>query len=640
VCGIFGWLGHPEPELALRLRDTLRLRGPDADGAWSNADEGAWLGHRRLSIVDLTNAGAQPMLSRSGRYVITYNGEIFNHLDMRAALEAEGSTFRGHCDTETLLDAIERWGVERAVSSTIGFFAFAVWDRQERALHLARDRIGIKPLLYSIDRSRLVFASELRALKGVPGLDDRLDSAALDAYFRYLAVPAPETILRGVRKLAPGMILSWRMNEEPRIRSYWSLRDVVARERRRPLEGTLTEVANELESLLTDAVRRRLMGDVPVGAFLSGGVDSSTVAALMQKVSPSPIRTFTIAFEEQTHNEANHARAIAERLGTQHHERLFKSAEMSDLLPKMAEMHDEPFADVGSLPTYLVSKVAREQVTVALSGDGGDELFGGYPRYFWANRIEKLRATLGSGSVWMARALRRIPADFWDGPIHKLTHGKLTGAHGLSDRVHRFAGYLATDPDDVYRTMMSAWSEPSSLLGRDVAAVGGPHPEWFADLPWAERMMATDQANYMVDDILTKVDRTSMAVSLEVRVPILDHRVVEFAWRVPTKYKLAAVGDRGKLLLREVLYRHVPRSLIERPKVGFGIPISAWLRGSLREWVEGVLDPSRVRADGMLDSDTVQRTWREHLRGLDRHNEIWTVLMYLEWRRGWSAHSA
>lgn len=613
------------------MRDRLRHRGPDGCGEWRDPSERLWLGHRRLSILDLSDAGAQPMVSANGRYVITYNGEVYNHEGLRGRLEREGAAFKSRCDTEVMLAAIERWGLRTALDSFIGMFAFGLWDRQDRILWLCRDRMGIKPLYYTMREGALAFASELQALD-LPWVDREIDLEALSLYFHTLVIPAPLTILRGVRKLSPGCLLRWDGRSAAAI-PYWSLESVAREGHGLGYRGTFGEAAEELEALLTDAVRMRLVSDVPVGAFLSGGVDSSLVAALMQKVSARPVQTFTIGFEDRSHNEADHARAVARHLKTEHHEHLFTAEDVRGQLTRVAELHDEPFGDVSSLPTYLLSATARRQVTVALSGDGGDELFGGYPRYFWAERIGNMRRRLGPAVGGVASLLKAVPRSVWDGPVNSATRGRIGGAEGLSGRIARFADYLATPRRDVYRRLVSVWQNPERLIDTEPSDLLAREDSRFADLPWAEEMMARDQMRYLPDDILTKVDRTSMAVSLEVRVPLLDHRVVAFAWRIPSSFKLARSGDRGKLLLREVLYRHIPRGLIERPKMGFGIPLGRWLRGELRDWTESMLDPAALRSDGLLNAAAVQRAWREHLAGADRQQQLWTVLLYLEWRR-------
>jgi asparagine synthase (glutamine-hydrolysing) len=616
------------------MRDALRHRGPDDAGEWWEQARGAWFGHRRLSILDLSPEGHQPMRSPSGRFVITYNGEVFNHREIRRQLEAEGFKFRGHSDTETILSAVEAWGVERAVDRFVGMFAFGVYDQEESRLWLVRDRMGIKPLYYASRAGEIAFSSELRPLKLIPWLDQEIDLDALDAYFRYLCIPAPATVLKGVRKLPPGTILRWE-GDQVYLSRYWDLKTVVQNGLENRLTCGFQEAADELERLLREAIQLRMDADVPLGAFLSGGIDSTTVVALMQAQSRRPIRTFTIGFGEPSHDESSHARAVAAHLRTEHHEQILPPSSVLDLIRESASIYDEPFADGSSVPTYLLSRFTKQQVTVALSGDGGDELFGGYPRYFWASRIQRTQQMLTPvGASLLGRGMKAIPAGWWDGPVTRWGGARYAGSEGLSARVRRLGEYLSSSPDRVYREMISAWNDPSLLLGHVPARLFGPDPKPFSHIDWPEQMMAVDQGNYLVDDVLTKVDRASMAVSLEARVPLLDHRVVEWSWRVPPAYKVAAGGDRGKRLLREVLHRYVPKALFERPKMGFGMPMGRWLRGDLRGWAEDLLDPIAVKNAG-LDPTPVRRAWEEHLSGTDRLPQLWTVLMFLQWREHW-----
>lgn len=637
MCGILGWLGNGLlPEVARQMLPLLSHRGPDDVGEWLDEDHSVWLGHRRLSIVDLSSEGHQPMISPSGRFVITYNGEVYNHTSIRKELENFGVSFRGHSDTEVILAAIEAWGLEPAIKRFVGMFAFGLYDTKESCLWLVRDRLGIKPLYYAQRHGELVFASELRSLTRIPWLDQEIDLDALDAYFRHLCVPAPASILRGVRKLLPGTMLCWN-GDNASIQSYWNLRDVVRAGLEKPLTCGFQEAADELETLLTEAVRIRMQADVPWGAFLSGGIDSSTVVALMQMLSDRPVQTYTIGFSEPSHDESPYGRAVASYLGTEHHEQLLSPSDVLELIPHIASVHDEPFADGSNVPTYLLSQFARQGVTVALSGDGGDEQFGGYPRYFWASRIKRLQDCLTPvGARWLGRAMAKVPAAWWDGPVMRLGGRPFAGSEGLSARVRRMGGYLRCSPECVYEDMIAAWQHPSAILGRVPQAHYGPDPHKFCGMDWSDQMMAVDQANFLADDILTKVDRTSMAVSLEVRVPLLDHRIVEWSWRVPRAYKLANTGDRGKLLLREVLYRYVPKELIERPKRGFGMPMGQWLRQHLRPWAEDLLQTA-LQQDGLLDPTPIRQVWTEHMAGRDRLPQIWTVLMFLQWQQSWQS---
>lgn len=616
------------------MRDRLQHRGPDDAGEWHDLYSGVWLGHRRLAILDLSPAGHQPMLSHSERYVIVFNGEVFNFSELRKELEVTGTCFAGHSDTEVMLAAIEAWGLQAALERFVGMFAFALWDREVQSLTLVRDRLGIKPLYYASANGQFAFASELQALAPLAWIDAEIDGQALADYLRYLCVPAPLTILRGVRKLEPGTLLVW-CRGELKLEHYWRLKKSVHAGLENPLRLDVAEAADELEMRLREAIALRMRSDVPYGAFLSGGVDSSLVTALMSQLSAQPLSTFTIGFSDGSHDESAHARAVAAYLGTRHHEEILEADTVAALIDEVAALHDEPFADGSSFPTYLLCRFARRYVTVALSGDGGDELYGGYPRYFWAGRIQRWRARLGPlGTRLLAGALNAVPDRVWDGPVNRLSAGRYAGAHGLGARVRRFADYLAIDPRRADIEMIAAWTDPDSIIARP----HGPPSDRYADWPglgWAEQMMAVDQANYLPDDILTKVDRASMAVSMEVRVPMLDHRLVEWSWRLPRALKFSGAGDRGKLLLRELLYRYVPKTLIERPKMGFGMPMAQWLRGPLRTWADELLSEGALAASGLLKPAPVRKVWLEHLAGENRLPQLWTVLMLQLWHARW-----
>ena len=637
MCGIAGWAGpNLNVDEARGMIARLAHRGPDDEGEWQEGS--VWLGQRRLAIVDLSPAGHQPMLSASERYVLTYNGEVYNYPEIMSALTALGHSFRGHSDTEVMLAAFEEWGVEAALQQFNGMFAFAVWDKQERCLLLARDRMGEKPLYYAERGGDIAFASELSGLWQLSWLDKSVDKEALAAYFRYLCVPAPATIVVGARKLQPGEFLKWK-NGKGEIASYWSVKWAVEAGLSNPISLSFKEAADDLEGILRDAVRIRLRSDVPYGALLSGGIDSSIIVALMQQEAKQPISTFTIGFKEKSHDESAFAREIAGHIGTRHTEEILSAQAVIDLVPQIASLHDEPFADSSSIPTFLLAQFARSQVKVVLSGDGGDELFGGYPRYFWAGRIENMRRRLTpAGASVLGRVIGKLPASLWNSTDRLVFGGKLGGANGLASRVDRFGEYLMHPPAEVYDSIVSAWKRPSEILLGEYKENNklAPHLEQYSNLPWAVGMMAVDQEHYLPDDILTKVDRTSMAVALEARAPMLDHRLVEWAWRLPLQYKLSDHGDTGKLLLREVLYRHVPRELIDRPKMGFGMPIGKWLRKELRDWAEEMLEPNRLSNVG-LNAEAVLRMWREHLSGKNRLPEIWTVLIWVQWQEKWKA---
>lgn len=633
MCGIVGWLGDKiNVNTCAEMLTRLTHRGPDGAGEWSA--DGVWLGHRRLAVLDLTPEGRQPMVSSSKRLVLTYNGEVYNYLGLRAELERNGVHFRGHSDTEVVLAACEFWGVEKAVTRFEGMFAFALYDVNERVLWLARDPMGIKPLYYANAGSEFAFASELTALQPLPWLDDSIDADALYAYFRYLCVPAPASILRGARKLPSGTLVRWDGRSVEK-RRFWEL-ETYARSLRAPSPIiSFEEATDELERRLRRSVRLHMQSDVPYGAFLSGGVDSSVVAALMQAESSRPIKTFTVGFAERTHDESPYASAVARHLGTEHHELIMNADDVPALVPEVAAHYDEPFADGSSIPTFLVSRFARQHVTVCLSGDGGDELFAGYPRYFWAGRVEQWRKRLTAPGAYMAsRFLQGLPDAFWNRVVNPLTGKRYAGTEGLPPRIKRFAGYLGCPREQAYARTMSAWQHPEMLLGagdfKKLGADTARHPE----LSWAEEMMLTDQENYLQDDILAKVDRASMAVSLEARVPLLTHSLVEWSWSIPLSYKIKENGDQGKRILREVLYRHVPRELIERPKQGFGMPMARWLRGPLRDWAEELLIPAELESAG-LRAGVVRSVWKDHLAGEDRLSQIWTVLMYRQWQETW-----
>lgn len=652
MCGITGfWTGRrlalPLDEAVRRMSGALSYRGPDDEGAWTDEGAGVALGHRRLSILDLSPEGHQPMPSRSGRYQIVFNGEVYNFAEVRRELEGRDPSvrFRGHSDTEVILAAVEAWGLEAAVRRFVGMFAFALWDREERVLHLVRDRLGIKPLFYGWAGGSLLFGSELKALRAHPEFEGEIDRGALSLYLRHNCVPAPYSIYRGVRKLPPGCILSLRSpgDREARPAPYWSAREVAEAGAADPVTS-VEEAREELERRLMEAVRLRMIADVPLGAFLSGGVDSSTVVALMQAQSPRPVKTFTIGFAEGTYDEAEHARAVAGVLGTDHTELRLTPEEAMSVIPLLPEMYDEPFSDSSQIPTYIVSRLAREQVTVALSGDGGDELFAGYNRHFWGERIWRRAGRVPAGvRRAAARAMTSVGPEAWDrayGRLSPLLPPSLR-VRNPGQQLHKLAGVLPADsPEAMYRALTSHWGDPPLVSGAAEPPTLLTDPAAQAALPdFTSRMTYLDLVTYLPDDILTKVDRASMAVSLEARVPLLDHRVVEFAWRVPVSMKVR--DGQGKWLLRQVLYRHVPRELIERPKTGFGIPIDSWLRGPLRDWAESLLDERRLREDGFLDPAPVRRRWEEHLSGRRSwQHHLWDVLMFQAWLEADRARSA
>jgi asparagine synthase (glutamine-hydrolysing) len=655
MCGIAGfWQREPGAEQALgaaaqRMADAIAHRGPDDAGTWADAQAGLALSHRRLSILDLSPEGHQPMHSASGRYVLVFNGEIYNWRDLRQALEQEGAAppWRGHSDTEVMLAAFEGWGFEPALRRFVGMFAFALWDRHDRALRLARDRLGEKPLYYGWAGDVFLFGSELKALCAHPRFRRHVDRDALALYLRYACVPAPYSIYAGVQKLLPGTALTLRDGEllacrRPEARAYWTLAGAVDAGARSRFAGTRHEMTDELDRTLRAAVAGQMVADVPLGAFLSGGVDSSTVVALMQAQSTRPVRSFSIGFREADYDEAVHARRVAQHLGTDHTELYVAPQDVLAVVPQLPSIYDEPFADSSQVPTLLVARLARSAVTVSLSGDGGDELFAGYNRHRWARN---LRRWIGwAPAALQARAAGCITSrtpEQWDCAFDRgaglLPRGLRYKSPG--DKLHKLAGLLGAQGDDVlYQRLVSFWPDGVALR----AAAYPVPPGWIAygtpaslrSLP--ERMMYLDTLGYLPDDILVKVDRAAMSVSLETRVPLLDHRIVEFAWRLPLRTKLH--GTRSKWLLRQVLYRYVPRELIERPKQGFALPLDAWLRGPLRDWAEALLDERRIAREGFLDPAPIRDRWREHLSGSRNwQHHLWIVLMFQAWLERWGA---
>ena len=634
MCGIAGFVDlRPAGEAALRrqaqaMAETLRHRGPDAGACWTDPEAGFATGHRRLSILDLSPAGAQPMVSQSGRFVISYNGEVYNAAELRPELEAKGHLFRGHSDTEVILEGCAEWGVETAVHRLIGMFAFALWDRQSRRLWLVRDRLGIKPLYWGKFGDLLLFASELKALRAHPGWPVEIDRDALTAFMRFGYVPAPHSIYRSIH--APGAIFAFDGRGEPRIEHYWTLDDTIRRARHNPFTGNDAEAEEALASLLGDAVEGRMIADVPLGAFLSGGIDSSTVVALMQSRSARPVRTFSIGFEEEEYNEAPYAKAVAQHLGTDHTELYVTHEEARDVIPRLSEMYDEPFADSSQIPTYLISALTRRYVTVALSGDGGDELFCGYNRYFHALSI---RPYVSIVPFWLRRAgssaICAVPPRTWD-RIQRLVPPSIRRPQ-FGEKLHKLANVILQDEDQTYRRLLSQFQEPQAIVlgGEEPATlIGSPHAREFMP-DYVERMQYLDTLTYLPDDILTKVDRASMAVSLEARVPIIDHRVVELAWRFPSRMRFP--NGKSKWILRRVLRRFVPDRLIERPKMGFGVPIDHWLRGPLREWAEELLSPSALAANGFC-LEPIRSRWASHLEGRENWQYLlWTIITAQAW---------
>jgi asparagine synthase (glutamine-hydrolysing) len=649
MCGIAGFLSANFSQDA--AGQTLRAmtaelihRGPDDAGSWIDAEAGIALGHRRLSILDLSPHGAQPMQSACGRYVMSFNGEIYNFNRLRAELEGAVSAlpaWRGHSDTEVMLAAISHWGLEKAIERLVGMFAFALWDRRERALFLVRDRLGEKPLYYGWLGGTLVFASELKALKRHPSWRGDIDRDALTLLLRHNYIPAPYSIYKHIRKLPPGTWLRIALGAgapkealEPHV--YWSAREVAERGTRDQLSLSRTEAVQHLDGLLRDSVKQQMVADVPLGAFLSGGIDSSTVVALMQAQSTSRVKTFTIGFREAGYDEAHHAQAVALHLGTDHTELYVSPEEAMATIPHLPRMYDEPFSDSSQIPTFLVAQLARKHVTVSLSGDGGDELFAGYNRYFWGRSIWQ---QIGWIPVPLRRAIAgamvALPPARWEALFNRLSPllPRRLRERNPGDKVHKLAEVLAVKgPEALYHGLVSHWTDPAAVVlsAQEPSTILTDRSRW-ADLPtFTQRMMFLDTVSYLPDDILVKLDRASMAVSLESRVPLLDHRVVEFAWRLPLGLKMH--GRIGKWLLRQVLYQYVPQRLVDRPKMGFGVPLDSWLRGPLRPWAEELLGESRLRSEGFFDPVPIREKWAQHLSG--RRNwqyHLWDVLMFQAW---------
>jgi len=645
MCGVTGFLAagrltEAPQRLAQRMADTLAHRGPDESGLWVDEACGVALAHRRLSILELSPAGSQPMVSASGRHVLSFNGEIYNHLALREELEAAGAAprWRGHSDTETLLACFEAWGIEPTLKKSVGMFAIAAWDRAARVLTLARDRMGEKPLYYGRVNGALVFASELKALRAFPGFAARIERRALALFMRHNYVPAPWTIYENIRKLPPGCLVRFTLPlaAEAPVEAYWSLKAAAQEGLRHPFAGSGEEAVDELERLLRRSIAGQMVADVPVGAFLSGGIDSSTVVALMQAQSAQPVKTFTIGFREDGYDEARHAKAVARHLGTDHTELYVTPREAMDVVPQLPLLYDEPFADSSQVPTHLVARLARRQVTVSLSGDGGDELFGGYNRYFWAMTLWRRIARLPKPARAAASALiTDLSPSGWNrlfALAAPLLPRRLRYANP-GDKLHKLAGLLAADrPEAIYLRLVSHWEDPARLVlgAEEPLTAVTDSAAWLGCAEFEHRMMYVDSLTYLPDDILVKVDRAAMGVSLETRVPLLDHRVVEFAWRLPLAMKTR--DGEGKWLLRRLLDRHVPRALVARPKMGFGVPIDHWLRGPLRDWAEALLAEERLAREGFLDPAPVRQRWREHLSG--RRNWqylLWDVLMFEAW---------
>ncbi len=660
MCGFAGFLANAtesvdsQGDIVTRMALALLHRGPDDAGIWTDVQSGIALGHRRLSILDLSPAGHQPMVSASGHYVIAFNGEIYNHFELRRELECcavppahyrvggLSLSWRGHSDTETLLAGFDVWGIQSTVERCIGMFSFAVWDRQTLKLTLGRDRMGEKPMYYGWqgrgEKGRVfLFGSELKALKAHPAFAAGIDRDALCLLMRHSYIPAPYSIYQGIFKLKPGCLLSLSMAQpEPEVVRYWSAASVAVAGCADSFAGTPDQAVDALEVLLKSAVQKQMMADVPLGAFLSGGVDSSTVVALMQAQSTRPVKTFTIGFNADGYNEAVHAGAVARHLGTEHTELYVSPQQALDVIPQLPTLYCEPFSDSSQIPTFLVALLARQQVTVSLSGDAGDELFCGYNRYLLANKVWQKLSFIPIGSRRIAaRGLTALAPERWNkllGSVKNLIPFTLRQAN-LGDKLHKAAGVLdSRNLAAFYLGLVSHWEDPASVVigGQEPPTLLTDNAPKLTGLDDISRMMVLDMLTYLPDDILVKVDRACMGVSLEGRVPFLDHRVVEFACSLPQSMKLRD-GD-AKWVLRQVLYRYVPKKLIERPKMGFGVPIGEWLRGPLKNWAEELLDEARLRREGFFYPETIRQKWAEHLSGARNWQyHLWDVLMFQAW---------
>jgi asparagine synthase (glutamine-hydrolysing) len=669
MCGFAGFLTTSShifanaDAIVTNMVNTIQHRGPDDSGVWIDADAGVALAHRRLSIVDLSPAGHQPMISANGRYVIAFNGEIYNHVDIRCELERlnhlnplsaqelatltqDSSTvnmrekfeWRGHSDTETLLAGFEIWGIEATLKKTVGMFAFSLWDRQDRVLTLARDRMGEKPLYYGFQNETFLFGSELKALKANPDFLGEIDRDVLCLYLRHCYIPAPYSIYKGIQKLLPGTYLQVRLGADSVVqtlipKAYWSMEEMALQAVISPFEGGAIEAIAALDRQLKESIGLQMMADVPLGAFLSGGVDSSAVVALMQAQSMFPVKTFSIGFDEAGYNEAEYAKAVAQHLGTEHTELYVSSADSMGVIPLLGKMYDEPFADSSQIPTFLVSQMAKQHVSVSLSGDAGDELFCGYNRYLLANTWQKIEHVPFGLRKSLGHLIKALSPTTWDaifqqvGKVKKLPSNVGEKLEKLANRLEKVDGV-----NELYYSLVSEIDCPEHLV------VGATEPSsWLTQigmkstfLDARQHMMFMDAMTYLPDDILVKVDRAAMANSLETRVPFLDHRVVELAWQLPMEMKIH--DGRTKSILRQVLYQYVPQHLIERPKAGFGIPLGDWLRGPLRDWAESLLNEQRLHSEGYFNTKYVRQLWHAHISGKRNHQSLlWSVLMFQTW---------
>ena len=647
MCGVNGFFNTyitiPASNVIEKMNTAIRNRGPDAGDSWQDESIGLVLGHRRLAVQDLSPAGAQPMHSNCGRYVIVFNGEIYNHLELREQLMAEhkAPNWRGHSDTETMLACFVAWGIKNTLQAMVGMFAIVLWERQQKILTLAKDRMGEKPLYWGWQGKGLYFGSDLKGLKAHPAFKTDINRDAITLLLRHNCIPAPYSIYKGIEKLRPGHWLQLPLadiekakNSQPQ--AYWRFNDIVEKGLSHPFTGSPEQAVDALESALTKSIGDQMLSDVPLGAFLSGGIDSSAVVALMQAQSSRPVKTFTIGFDDAGYNEATHAKAVAKHIGTDHTEFYIRPEDALSVIPKLPSIYSEPFSDSSQIPTFLVSELASQHVTVSLSGDGGDELFGGYNRYLMAqqvwNRSRKLPKPVRQS---VASVLTSLSPKKWDVLFDKLGPAlpERLRLRTPGDKVHKFAGVLdINNEQDFYQTLTSHWQYPENVVinAKEPKTLISDFKAWPETDSFQHAMMAMDAQTYMTDDILAKVDRAAMANSLETRVPLLDHRIAELAWSLPLDYKIRQ-GE-GKWALKQVLFRHVPRELIERPKMGFGIPLHDWLRGSLRDWAEALLDENLLLQQGYFNPEPIRTMWKEHLSGLYNHqHHLWDVLMFQAW---------
>lgn len=637
-CGFFSLQKYEAEHICQKMANMLIHRGPDSSGIWYEESAGIVLGHRRLSIQDVSALGHQPMVSPSGRYVIAFNGEIYNFLEIQKILLKEGCGFTGHSDTEVLLNAVEVWGVKKALESFTGMFSFALWDRKERMLTLARDRLGEKPLYYGWQGKTFLFGSELKAFKVHPEWEGVVNRNSLSLYMRHNYIPAPYSIYDKIYKLRPGTFLQFPIDSRPGDcpvpEVYWDAKQIILNSKANLFSGTGIEAVNELDRLLRKTIRNKMISDVSLGAFLSGGIDSSTIVAMMQAESTKPVKTFSIGFHEAGYNEAEHAKNVATHLGTDHTELYVSSRQAMDVIPELPHIYDEPFSDSSQIPTFLVAQMAKQHVTVALSGDGGDELFGGYNRYFQGQSLEKILTRVPVSMRRFLASLLCLPSPLqWDQFFSLLPFSPAEVKQRPGDKLHKLAEVLTLlSPEQMYHTLVSHWKNPCDVVLNSIEplTVLTDSSRKIDLMDFTEQMMYFDLISYLPDDILCKVDRAAMAVSLETRVPFLDHEVVEFAWKLPLSMKIR--NGKGKWILQQVLHRYVPEQMMDRPKMGFGIPIDSWLRGPLRGWAEGLLDKNRLKREGFFQPGPIHQKWDEHLSG--RRNwqyYLWDVLMFQAW---------